>query len=145
MRFFFFNFFFFFFWLICFGCWPFMAFRPCIEGRFHHVHAFHHIQGVSVHARCLMNCLLGIFSLIWTQIGLKLWDFLCFLIRNTFGLLVVNFTHLAPHVNFSCLVHLLHIVTSCTHLHYPCHALVYILFPHSQHVMFTLCFVALCF
>ena len=50
-----------------------------------------------------MNCLLGSFSLIWTTMSTKLWGFSCFLTRNTFGLLVVYFTSLAPHVHFSCL------------------------------------------
>ena len=129
----------------CCGCWPLVAFRPCIEGRFHHVHAFHHIQGVSMHARCLMNCLLDIFLLVWTLISTKLWGFLCFLIRNMFGLLVVYFTHLTPQVHFSCLAHAMHTTTSCTHICYPCHALFNILFPYPQHVMYTLCFVAFCF
>ena len=40
--------------------------------------------------------------------------FLCFLIRNIFWSLVVYFTHLAPYVHFSCLVHALHIATSYT-------------------------------
>ena len=76
------------------------------------------------------------FSLFWTSMSTKLWGFSCFLIRNMFGLLVVYFTHLAPHVHFSYFVHALHIATSCTHLCYPYHSLVYILFPHPQHVMF---------
>ena len=85
------------------------------------------------------------FSLFWTSMSTKLWDFSCFLIRNMFCWLVVYFTHLAPHVHFSCFVHALHITTFCTHLCYPCHALVYILFLHPLHVMFTLCFVAFLF
>ena len=75
-----------------------------------------YIYGVSVHARYLMNCLLGIFSLVWTPMSTKLWGFSCFLLRNMFGLLVLHFTHLAPHVHFLCLVHALHIITSYTHL-----------------------------
>ena len=85
------------------------------------------------------------FSLFWTPMSTKLWDFSCFLIRNMFCWLVVYFTHLAPHVHFSCFVHALHITTFCTHLCYPCHALVYILFLHPLHVMFTLCFVVFLF
>ena len=74
--------------------------------------------------------------LFWTLMSTKLWSFSCFLIRNMFGLLVVYFTHLVPHVNFSRFVYALHIATSCTHFCQPCHVLVYILFPHPQHVMF---------
>ena len=29
--------------MICYGCWPLVAIRTCIKGRFHHVHAFHYI------------------------------------------------------------------------------------------------------
>ena len=77
-----------------------------------------------------------LFLLFWTLMSTKLWSFSCFLIRNMFGLLVVYFTHLVPHVNFSRFVYALHIATSCTHFCQPCHVLVYILFPHPQHVMF---------
>ena len=108
---------------------------------FMHFIIYIYIYGVSVHARYLMNCLLGIFSLVWTPMSTKLWGFSCFLLRNMFGLLVLHFTHLAPHVHFLCLVHALHIITSYTHLCQPCHALVYNLFLDPQHVMFTLCFV----
>ena len=118
--------------MICFGCWPFVAKRTCIKGGFHDVYALLYIVVYSVHARCLIKCLLGIFSLIWTPMSTKLWGFSCFLIRNMFGSLVVCLTHLAPHVHFSCIGHVLHIVTSCTHLCYPCHALVYTLFLHHS-------------
>ena len=76
------------------------------------------------------------FSFFWTPMSTKFWGFSCFLIRNIFGLLVVYFTHLAPHMHFSCLIHALHIATSCAHLYYLSHVLVYILFPYPQHVMF---------
>ena len=71
----------------------------------------------------------------------KLWGFSCFLIRNMFGSLVVYLTHLAPYVHFSCIEHshFLHtplLPLSCIGL--------YLIFS-SQNVMFTLCFVALCF
>ena len=56
------------------------------------------------------------------------------------------FNTLCPKCAFSCIGHVLHIAISYTHLCYPCHALVYILFFFSsQYVMFTLCFVVLCF
>ena len=82
------------------------------------------------------KCLLGIFSLVWTSMSTKFWGLSCFLIRNMFGSLVVYLTHLAPHVHSPCFGHALHIATSCTHLCFACLALVYILFPHPQHVMF---------
>ena len=93
------------------------------------------------HIRCLIKCLLGIFSLVWTQMSTKLWGFSCFLIRNMFGSLVVYLTHLTPHVHFSCIAHshLLHtplLPLSCIGLY---------LVSSSQHVMFTLCFIAFCF
>ena len=87
---------------------------------------------LGVYARCLIKCLLGIFSLVWTPISTKLWGFSCFLIRNMFGSLVVYLTHLAPYVHFSCIGHALHIATSYTHICYPCHALVYTLFLHPN-------------
>ena len=118
--------------MICFGCWPLMAKRTCINGGFHDVHALFHIVVHSVHARCLRKCLLGIFSLVWTPMSTKLWGFSCFLIRNMFGSLVVYLTHLAPHVHFPCFGHALHIATSCTHLNYPYYALVYTLFFHPS-------------
>ena len=116
--------------MICFGCWPLVAKRACIKGGFYDVHALFHIAIHSVHARCLIKCLLGIFSLVWTPMSTKLWGFSCFLIRNMFGSLVVDFTHLAPHVHFPCIGHALHIATSCTHLCYLCHALVSTSFLH---------------
>ena len=127
-----------FFYGIGFFCWfaldvgPFVAERTCIKNGFHDVHALFHIIVHSVHARCLIKCLLGIFSLVWTPMSTKLWGFSCFLIRNMFGSLVVYLTHLAPHLHFSCIGHALHIATSCTHLYHPCHALVYTLFLHPS-------------
>ena len=116
--------------LICIGYWPLVVERTSIKGGFRDVHALFHIVVHSVHARCLIKCLLGIFSLVWISMSIKLWGFSCFLIRNMFGSLVVYLTHLAPYVHFSCIGHALHIVTSCTHLCYPCHALVYTLLRH---------------
>ena len=94
--------------LICIGCWPLMAKRTCIKSGFHDVHALFHIIVHSVHARCLIKCLLDIFSLVWTPMSTKLWGFSCFLIRNMFGSLVVHLTHLAPRAFFmhwSCIAH----------------------------------------
>ena len=116
--------------MIFFGCWPLVAKRTCIKGGFYYVHALFHIVVHSVHAKCLIKCLLGIFSLVWTPMSTKLWGFSCFLTMNMFDSLIVYLTHLAPHVHFHCFGHALHITTSCTHLCYPCLALVYILFPH---------------
>ena len=50
--------------LICIGYWPPMEKRTCIKGGFHDVHAFFYIVVHCVHARCLIKCLLGIFSLV---------------------------------------------------------------------------------
>ena len=125
-----------------------MTKRSCIKGEFHVVYALFYIVVHSVHARCLIKCLLGIFSLVWTPMSTKFCGFSCFLIKNIFGSLVVYLTHLAPHVHFPCIDHALHIATSCTHLCYPCHALVYALFLHPsmsylayalQHFFFVLC------
>ena len=44
----------------------------------------------------------------------KFWGFSCFLIRNIFGLLVVYFTHLAPHMHFSCLIHVMFYFMLCS-------------------------------
>ena len=110
--------------LICIGCWPLVAKRICIKGGFHDVHALFHIIVYSVHARCLLKCLLDIFLLVLTLMSTKLWGFSCFLIRNMFGSLVVYLTHFAPHVHFSCIGHALHTATSYTYLCYLCHALV---------------------
>ena len=118
--------------LICSGCWPLVAKRTCIKGRFHDVHALFYIVVHSVHVRCSIKCLLGIFSLVWTPMSTKLWGFSCFLIRNMFGSLIVYLTNLAPHVHFQYFGYALHIATSCTHLCYPCHALVYTLFLHPS-------------
>ena len=121
------------------GCWPLVAERTCIKGGFHVVHALFHIIVHSVHARCMIKCILDIFSLIWTSMSTKP----CFLIRNMFGSLVMFLAHLAPHVYFSCIGYALHIATSCTHLCYPCHALVYTLFlhPNMSCLPVALCFV----
>ena len=131
--------------MICFGCWPLVTKRTCIKGGFHDVHALVHIVVHSVHIRCLIKCLLGILSLVWISMSTKLWGFSCFLIRNMFGLLIVYLTNIAPHVHFPCIGHALHIATSCTHLCYPCHALLYSLFLHPTMSWFTLYFVTFCF
>ena len=81
-----------------------MAYRTCIKGGFHDVHTLFHIVVHGVHVRCLVKCLLGIFSLVWTPMSTKLWGFSCFLIRNMFGSLVVYLTHFAPHCIFYALV-----------------------------------------
>ena len=118
--------------LICIGCWPLMAKRICIKDEFHDVHALFYIVIHSVCTRCLIKCLLGIFSLVWTPMSTKLQVFSCFLIKNMFGSLVVYLTHLTPHVYFSCIGHALHTATSCTHLCYPYHALVQTLLLHPS-------------
>ena len=118
--------------MICFSCWPLVAKRTCIKSGFHDVHSLFYIIVHSVHPRCLIKCLLGIFSLVWTLMSTKLWGFSCFLIRNMFRLLVVYLTQLTPHVHFSCIGHTLHIATSCTHLCYPCHTLVILFFHRSE-------------
>ena len=118
--------------MICFGCWPLMAKRACIKGGFQDVHALFHIVVHSVHAKCLIKCLLGIFLLFWTPMSTELWGFLCFLTRTMFGSLVVYLTHLTSHVHFQYFGHALHVVTSCTQLYYPCHVLVYTLFFHPK-------------
>ena len=101
-------------------------------GKFLYVHALFHIVVHIMQSRCLIKCLLGIFSLVWTLMSTKLWGLSYFLIRNMFGSLVVYLTHIALHVHFPCIGHALHIATSCTHLCYPCHALVYTLFLHPS-------------
>ena len=118
--------------MICFGRWPLMAKRACIKGGFHDIYALFYIVVHSVHARCLIKCILGIFSLVWTPVNTKLWSFSCLLIGNMIGSLVVYLTHLAPHVHFTYFGHALHIANSCTHLCYLCHALVYTLFLHPS-------------
>ena len=118
--------------MIFFGCWPIVAKRTCIKGGFQDVHSLFYIVIHSVYARCLIKCLLGIFSLVWTPMGTKLLGFSCFLVRNIFGSLVVCLTPFAPCVHFPCIGHALHIATSCTHLCYPCHALGYTLFLHPS-------------
>ena len=106
--------------------------KTCIKSGFHDVHTLFYIVVHSVHVKYLIKCLLDIFSLVKTPMSTKVWGLSCFLIRNMFGSLVVYLTHLAPHMHFSCFGHALHITTSCTHLCYPCHALVYTLFPHPS-------------
>ena len=126
--------------MFCFRCWPLVAKRACIKGGFHDVHALFYIVVHSVHARCLIKCLLGIFSLVWTPMSIKLWGFSCFLIRNMFGSLVVYLTHLAPHVHFSCIVHALHLATSCTHLAtFVMHWFIHCFFILAYHVYLMLC------
>ena len=122
-----------------------MADKTCIKGGFHDIHALFHIIVHSVHARCLIKCLLDIFSLVWTPMSTKLWGFSCFLIRNMFGSLVVYLTHLAPYVHFSCIGHALHIATSCIHLCYPCHAWpIPCFFILACHVYLILCSTLFC-
>ena len=41
-----------------------VAKRVCIKGGFHDVHALFHIVVHSLHVKCLIKCLLGIFSLV---------------------------------------------------------------------------------
>ena len=118
--------------MICFGCWPFVAKRTCIKGGFYDVHVLFHIVVHSVHARCLIKCFLGIFSLVWTPMSTKLWDFSYFFTRIMFSSLVVYLTQLAPHGHFQFFGHALHIATSCTYICYPCHTLVYTLFLHPS-------------
>ena len=130
--------------MICFGCWSLVGKITFNKGGFHDVNALFYIVVHSVHARCLIKCLLGIFSLVWTLISTKLWGFSCFLIRNMFGSLVVCLTYLAPHVHFPCIGHALHIATSYTHLCYPCHALVYTLFILAYHIYLILCRIYFC-
>ena len=121
-----------------------MAKRTCIKGGFHDIHALFYIVVHSVHAKCLIKCLLGIFSLVWTLMSTKIWGFSCFLIRNMFGSLVVYLTHLAPHVHFPCIGHALHIATFCTHLCYSCHALVPFFFILSCHIYLMFCSILFC-
>ena len=118
--------------MIFFGCWSLVGKRTCIKGGFHDVHALLHIVVHTVHARCLIKCLFSIFSLVWTPMSTKLWGFSCFLIRNMFVSLVVYLTHLAPHVHLPCIGHALHLATSCTHLCYLCHAMVFTLLLHPS-------------
>ena len=130
--------------MICFECWPIVAKRTFIKGEFHDVHALFYIVVHSVHTKRLIKCILGIFSLVWTLMSTKVWWFSCFLIRNMFGSLIVCLTHLVRHVNFPCIGHALHIATSCTHLCYPCHALVYTLFILACQVYHMLCSTLFC-
>ena len=54
----------------------------CIKGSFLDAHVLHYILGLCMHIRCLMNCLLGIFSRVWTPMSTKLQGFSCFIIRK---------------------------------------------------------------
>ena len=130
--------------MIFFGCWPLVAKRTCIKGGFHDVHTVFYIVVHSVHVKCLIKCLLGIFSLVWTPMSTKLWGFSCFLIRNMFGSLVVYLTHLTPHMHSPCFGHALLLSTSCIRLYYPCRALVYTLFILACHVYLMLCSILFC-
>ena len=116
--------------MICFGYWPLVAKRSCIKDEFRDVHALFHVVVHNVHARCLIKCLLDIFSLVWIPMSTKLWGFSCFLTRIICGSLIMYLTHFTLHVHFQCFGHALHIVTSYTHLCYICYALVYTLFLH---------------
>ena len=127
--------------MICFGCRHFVANRICIKGGFHVVHVLFYIVGHCVHIKCLIKCLLGIFSPIWTLMSTKLWSFSCFLIRNMYGSLVLYFTHLTSHVHFPCFGHALQIAISCTYLCYPCHTLVYTLLILACHLYFMFCII----
>ena len=118
--------------MFCFGCWPLVVKRTYIKGGFHDVHVLFCIVVYSVHVWCLIKCLLGIFSLIWTPMSTKLWGFSCFLIKNMFGSLVMYLTHFTLYVHCPCIDHALHIATSCKHICYPCYALVYTLFLHPS-------------
>ena len=94
---------------------------------------------LGVYARCLIKCLLGIFSLVWTPMSTELQGFSCFLIRNMFGSLIVYLTHLAPHVHFPCiqppLVHTF--ATLVMHWSIPC------FFILACHVYLMLCSILL--
>ena len=92
----------------------------------------------SVHARCLINCLLGIFALVWTPMSTKLWGFSCFLIRNMFGSLVVYLTHLTPQVLFPQLPFAHTFATLVMHWSIPC------FFILACHVYLLLCSTLFC-
>ena len=117
-----------------------MAERTCIKGGFHDVHALFHIILHSVHARCLIKCLLDIFSLVWTLISTKLWG----LEHVWFIGCVFNtpYPTCAFFMHWSCIAHSRHLLhtpllpLSCIGLY---------LVSSSWHVMFTLCFVAFYF
>ena len=128
--------------MICFGCWRLVAKRACIKGGFHDVYALFHIVIHSVHARCLIKCLLGIFSLLWTPITL---GFFIFPHQDHVWFIGCVFYTPCPisafSMHWSCIAHshLLHtplLPLSCIGLY---------LVSSSQHVIFTLCYVAFCF
>ena len=113
---------------------------------FHDNHALFHIIVYSVHIRCLIKCLLSIFSLVWTPMSTKIWDFSCFLIKNIFGSLVVYLTHFAPHCIFHTLVmhrtlpplaHTFATLVMCWSI--PCFVVL------ACHVYLMLCTIFLCF
>ena len=114
--------------MIFFGCWPIVTKRTCIKGGFHDILALFYIVIYNVHARCLIKCLLSIFSLVWNLMSTKLWGFSCFLTSTIFGSLIMYLTHLAIYVHFQCFGHVLHITTFCT----PCFSIlayhVYLMF-----------------
>ena len=85
--------------MICFGYWPIVAKRSCIKDEFRDVHALFHVVVHSVHARCLIKCLLDIFSLVWIPMSTKLWGFSCFLTRIICGSLIIYLTHFTLHVH----------------------------------------------
>ena len=95
--------------MIYFGCWSLVVKRTCIKGGFHDVHVLFHIVVHSVLTRCLIKFLLGIFSLVWTPMSIKLWGFSCFLIRNMFWFIGCIFNTPYPvcalFMLWSCIVH----------------------------------------
>ena len=118
--------------MIFFGCCSFVVKRTCIKGGFHDVHVLFHIVVHSVLTRCLIKFLLGIFSLVWTSMSIKLWGFSCFLIRNMFWFIGCIFNTPYPAFALFMLWSCIALATSCTHLCYPCHALVYTLLSHPS-------------
>ena len=130
--------------MIFFGCQPLVAKRTCIKGGFHDIHALFYIVVHSVHIRCLIKCLLGIFSLVWTPMSTKLWGFSYFLIRNMFGPLVVYLTYLAMCTFHALVMHytqppLAHtFVTLVMHWFIPC------FFILAYHVHLMRCSILFC-
>ena len=70
-----------------------------------------YMLNVSVHTRCLIKCSLGIFALIWTPMGTKLWGLPCLLNCNMFLSLLMCFAHFSLWM----LVHALVMHYTCTH------------------------------
>ena len=131
--------------MIFFGCWPLVVKRTCIKGGFHDVHALFHIVIHSVHARCLIKCFLGIFLTCLDSNEYQTLGFLMFLHQEHVWFFGCVFYTPCPtcafSMHWSCIAHshLLHtplLPLSCIGLQ---------LVSSSQHVMFTLCFVAFCF